>query len=207
MRQLLGIKRGMTRLFTESGGCEAVTVIEAGPCPVIQVKSADKDGYDALQVGYGDIRRALVSKPMSGHYKSIEPRRHLREIRLDNPAEHSVGDVLTVDMFQPGERVDVIGTSKGLGFQGTVRRHGFRGGPRTHGQSDRLRAPGSIGSSSYPSRTFRGQRMPGRMGNERVTVRNLAVVDVRPEDNLILVRGAVPGKRNAFLLIRETKRR
>ncbi|HUU45636.1 MAG TPA: 50S ribosomal protein L3 [Acidobacteriota bacterium] len=204
MRQLLGKKRGMTRLFKESGNCEAVTVIELGPCSVVQVKSSERDGYDALQLGFGDIRPKLVNRALKGHFKSSEPRRYLREIRLNGPAQHSVGDVLTVDIFKPGERIDVVGTSKGLGFQGGVRRHGFAGGPKTHGQSDRLRAPGSIGAGSSPSRTFRGHRMAGRMGNERVTVRNLTVVDVLPEENLIFVRGAVPGKRNAFVVVRET---
>jgi large subunit ribosomal protein L3 len=207
MRQLLGIKRGMTRLFRESGDCEPVTVIEAGPCPVVQVKSTDKDGYEAVQIGYGTIRSSLVSKPVAKHYGEIEPRRYLREIRLNAPAEHSVGDVLTVDMFKAGERIDVVGTSKGLGFQGGMRRHGFAGGPQTHGQSDRLRAPGSVGAGSSPSRVFRGHRMPGRMGNERVTVRNLTVVDVNPEENLLFVRGAVPGKRNTLLIIRETNKK
>jgi large subunit ribosomal protein L3 len=206
MRQLLGIKRGMTRLFLESGECETVTVIEAGPCPVVQVKTAKNDGYDALQIGFGEIRPALVNKPMTGHFGDIGPKRYLREVRLSAPAEQKVGDVLTAELFKPGETIDVVGTSKGLGFQGTMRRHGFSGGPQTHGQSDRLRAPGSVGSSSYPSRTFRGLRMSGRMGDKRVTVRNLSIADVRPEENLIFVRGAIPGKRNAFVVIREASR-
>lgn len=207
MRQLMGIKRGMTRLFKEDGDCEAVTVIEAGPCMVVQVKSRETDGYDAVQIGYGDIRKSLLNKPRMGHLGSLEPVRHLREIRLTGPAKHAVGDVLTVELFKPGERVDVIGTSKGLGFQGTMRRHSFAGGPATHGQSDRPRAPGSVGAGSSPSRTFKGTRMSGRMGNVRVTVLNLQVMAVRPEENLILVRGAVPGKRNALVVIRESTRR
>jgi large subunit ribosomal protein L3 len=131
----------------------------------------------------------------------------LREVRLEGPAEHKRGDILTVEIFQVGDRVDIAGISKGLGFQGGVRRHGFKGGPKTHGQSDRLRAPGSIGSSSYPSRTYRGQRMAGRMGSKRITTRNLRVIAVRPEDNLIFVRGAVPGKSNTVLTIREAKKK
>jgi large subunit ribosomal protein L3 len=207
MRQLMGIKRGMTRLFKEDGDCEPVTVIEAGPCPVVQVKSSETDGYDAVQIGYGAIRKSLVNKARLGHFGSQEPVRHLREIRLTGPAENAVGDVLTVELFKPGERVDVIGTSKGLGFQGTMRRYSFAGGPATHGQSDRPRSPGSVGAGSSPSRTFKGTRMSGRMGNVRVTVLNLQVVAVRPEENLILVRGAVPGKRNALVVIRESTRR
>jgi len=207
MRQILGVKRGMTRLFLENGDAVGVTVIEAGPCPVVQVKTRAKDGYDALQVGFGPIRKSRVSKPLLGHLKSVAPQRWLREIRLAAPAEQAVGDLVTIEQFKVGERVDVIGTSKGLGFQGAVRRHKFRGGPKTHGQSDRLRAPGSVGASSYPSRTFRGQRMAGRMGNVRVTVSNLVVAATQPEENLIMVRGAVPGKCNALVIVREAKRR
>ncbi|MEW5702666.1 MAG: 50S ribosomal protein L3 [Candidatus Zixiibacteriota bacterium] len=207
MRQVLGVKRGMTRLFLENGDAVGVTVIEAGPCPVVQVKTQVKDGYDALQVGMGSVRKSRVSKPMLGHLKSVDPPRWLREIRLSAPAQQAVGDLVRVDQFKAGERVDIIGTSKGLGFQGAVRRHKFAGGPKTHGQSDRWRAPGSVGASSYPSRTFRGQRMAGRMGNVRVTVSNLVVAATRPEENLILVRGAVPGKRNALVIVREAKKR
>jgi large subunit ribosomal protein L3 len=206
MRQLMGVKRGMTRIFKESGDCISVTVIEAGPCPVIRIKSVDRDGYDALQIGFGEIREALVNKPRRGQFGEQKPLRRLGEIRLTAQAEQSVGDVLTVDMFKPGMRVDVTGTSKGLGFQGGMRRWGFKGGPATHGQSDRQRSPGSIGSASTPSRTYRGHHMSGRMGNERVTTRNLVVVDVLPEENLILVRGAVPGKRNALVTLRETRK-
>jgi large subunit ribosomal protein L3 len=205
MRQLFGVKRGVTRLFAEDGEAIGVTVIEVRSCQVVQVKTKEKDGYHALQVGFGDRRKDLFGKPQLGHFKELTPSRFLREIRLQQPAEHKRGDMLKVDMFKAGDRVDVTGISKGLGFQGGVRRHGFKGGPKTHGQSDRLRAPGSVGSSSYPSRTFRGQRMAGRMGNTRVTVQNLNVVEVRPEENLIFLRGAVPGKSNAMLAIRETR--
>lgn len=206
MRQLMGIKRGMTRIFREDGECISVTVIEAGPCPVIGVRSAERDGYDALQIGFGSIRESLVSKPRRGQFGEQKPTRHLQEVRLSGPAEQSVGDVLTVDIFKAGERVDVTGTSKGLGFQGCMRRYGFKGGPATHGQSDRPRSPGSIGSASTPSRTYRGHHMSGRMGNERVTTRNLVVVDVLPEENLILVRGSVPGKRNALVTLKEIRK-
>jgi large subunit ribosomal protein L3 len=206
MRQLYGIKLGMTRVFTDSGEAIGVTVVEAKPSPVVQVKTKAKDGYDAIQVGLGEKRKSLFSKPQLGHFGDLTPKRYLREIRLDGSPSHQRGDTLTVEVFKAGDRVDVTGISKGLGFQGAVRRHNFAGGPKTHGQSDRLRAPGSVGASSYPSRTFRGQRMAGRMGNARVTVQNLDVIAVRPEENLILLRGAVPGKPNGLLLLRETVR-
>ncbi len=197
----------MARIFAEDGEAIGVTVIEAGPCPVVQVKTQDKDGYDALQVGFGKKRAALLNKPQLGHLGDLPPVRCLREVRLNAPAEHKRGDILTVEMFHVGERVDVVGITKGLGFQGSMRRHGFKGGQATHGQSDRLRAPGSIGSSSYPSRVFRGMKMAGRMGNKNLTTRNLTIVAVRPEENLIFLRGAVPGKTNTFLTIREVKRK
>lgn len=206
MRQILGIKRGMTTLFLENGDMVGVTVIEAGPCPVIQVKTKDKDGYEAVQVGIGKIRKSLVNKALSGHFGAQTPMRHLRELRLANAAELKVGDMVTVDQFKAGEQVDVIGISRGMGFQGVVRRHKFGGGPVTHGQSDRTRAPGSVGASSYPSRTFRGQRMAGRMGTARVTESNLQVAAVRPEENLIFVRGSVPGKKNALVLVRQSRK-
>jgi large subunit ribosomal protein L3 len=152
------------------------------------------------------VRKSRVNKPMQGHLKSATPQRWLREIRLAQPAELKVGDLLTVDQFKTGERVDVVGTSKGLGFQGTVRRHKFGGGSKTHGQSDRTRAPGSVGASSYPSRTFRGQRMAGRMGGVRVTVSDLLVAATQPDENLIMIRGAVPGKRNALVIVREARK-
>jgi len=197
----------MARIFAEDGEAIGVTVIEAGPCPVVQVKTQDKDGYDALQVGFGKKRAALLNKPQLGHLGGLPPVRCLREVRLNAPTEHKRGDILTVEMFHVGERVDVIGITKGLGFQGSMRRHGFKGGQATHGQSDRLRAPGSIGSSSYPSRVLRGMKMAGRMGNKNLTTRNLTIVAVRPEENLIFLRGAVPGKTNTFLTIREVKRK
>lgn len=206
MRQILGIKRGMTTLFMENGDMVGVTVIEAGPCPVIQIKTKEKDGYEAVQVGIGTIRKSLVNKPVTGQFGSQTPTRYLRELRLSNAAELKVGDMVTVDQFKAGEQVDVIGISRGLGFQGVVRRHGFGGGPVSHGQSDRERAPGSVGASSYPSRTFRGQRMAGRMGTARVTGTNLKVAAVRPEESLIFVRGSVPGKKNALVVIRQSRK-
>lgn len=206
MRELFGIKLGMTRVFADNGEVVGVTVIEVKPVPVVQVKTHARDGYDALQLGFGERRKNLFSKPLLGHFGELTPTRYLGEVRLESPSDKQKGDTITVDIFKPGEYVDVVGTSKGLGFQGAVRRHGFGGGPKTHGQSDRWRAPGSVGASSYPSRTFRGQRMAGRMGGARVSAVNLRVVDVRPEENLILVRGAVPGKANSVVRIRPSKR-
>lgn len=207
MRQVYGYKRGMTRLFAENGDSIAVTAIEVKPCRVVQVKTEEKDGYNALQLGFGERRKVLFTKPQLGHFGDLEPARHLRESRLDAPSDMKRGDTIGVDVFKPGDQVDVTGISKGLGFQGGVRRHGFKGGPKTHGQSDRWRAPGSVGASSYPSRTFKGQRMAGRMGNRQITVRNLNVVAVRAEEGLIFIKGAVPGKPNTVLSIRETKKK
>lgn len=199
----------MTRIFTEEGLSVPVTVIEAGPCPVVAVRSEAKEGYNALQIGFGKRRADLFRKPVLGHFgkTGVEPTRYLREVRMDDTGEVKIGDVFTVDIFKPGEKVDVTGTSIGKGFMGNMKRHNFRGANVTHGQSDRTRAPGSIGSSSFPSRVFRGQRMAGHMGNETVTVAGLRVVRVIPEENLILVMGAVPGKANTLLKIRKSTRR
>jgi len=209
MNTLLGKKLGMTRIFTEEGLSIPVTVIEAGPCPVVAVRTEGKEGYNALQIGFGKRRVNLFTKPEQGHFNKagVEPTRYLREVRMDDTGDAKVGDVFTVDIFKAGEKVDVTGTSIGKGFTGSMKRHNFRGANVTHGQSDRTRAPGSIGQSSYPSRVFKGQRMAGHMGNETVTVAGLRVVRVIPEENLILVKGAVPGKANTFLKIRKSTRR
>ncbi|MGB8656154.1 MAG: 50S ribosomal protein L3 [Candidatus Zixiibacteriota bacterium] len=202
---IIGKKIGMSRIFNEEGQAIPVTVILAGPCPVVQVKTQERDGYDAVQLGFDPKRKNLFTLPVLGHFAraKVEPRRILREMRTRDSEGISVGQEVKVDLFQVGEKVSVTGVSKGLGFQGVVRRHNFRGGPKTHGQSDRLRAPGSVGSSSYPSRTFKGQRMAGRMGGEKVTIKNLVVAGVDAEKNLLLVRGAVPGKKNSYLSIRK----
>jgi large subunit ribosomal protein L3 len=202
---IIGKKLGMTRVFDQEGRAVPVTVIEAGPCPVVQIKTSGREGYDAIQAGFGEKRKKLFTLPVLGHFQKakIEPRRILKEFRTEGAEEFKVGQELKVEMFSPGERVDVSGVSKGLGFQGGVRRHGFRGGSKTHGQSDRMRAPGSIGASSYPSRVYKGQRMAGRMGGKRVTVRRLEVVQVDQERNLLLLKGAVPGKPNSYLTIRK----
>jgi large subunit ribosomal protein L3 len=205
MEGIIGKKIGMTRIFDQEGEAIPVTVIQAGPCPVIQVKTEDRDGYSAVQVGFGEKRKKLVTLPLLGHFDKakVEPKRILKEIRTDAAEEFKAGQELKVDIFSVGDKVRVTGLSKGLGFQGGVRRHKFRGGPKTHGQSDRLRAPGSIGSSSYPSRVYKGQRMPGRMGRDKVTIKNLEVVGVDSERDLLLLKGAVPGKKNSYLTIRK----
>lgn len=205
MEGIIGKKIGMTRIFNQEGHSIPVTVIEAGPCPVVQVKSRERDGYYAVQLGFGEKRKDLLNKPLSGHFTraKVEPKRMLKEIRIKESEKLDLGQEVKVDLFAVGDKIRVTGISKGLGFQGGVRRHKFHGGSKTHGQSDRLRAPGSIGGSSFPSRVFKGQRMAGRMGGERVTIRNLLVAGVEAEKNLLLVKGAVPGKRNSYLIIKK----
>jgi len=203
MSALLGKKLGITSIFNDKGDHIPVTVIEAGPCPVVQVKTKETDGYTAVQIGYGEIAARKINKPQSGHFEKagIDPVRHLKEFR-HLPTTLAVGEVLTVEGFQKGDKVDVSGTGKGRGFQGVVKRHHFGGvGMTTHGQSDRPRAPGSIGSSSYPSRVFKGLRMAGRMGGKRISVRNLEVIEIMPESNIILVKGNVPGAINSLVEI------
>lgn len=201
MKQFLGKKIGMTRIFAEDGTVVPVTVIEAGPCRVTQVKTVEKDGYRAAQVAFGEKRKKLINKPLAGHLKKsgLEATRWLGELKLEDGDNFEVGQTLDVSVLHPGDFIKVTGISKGLGFQGAVRRHHFAGGPKTHGQSDRHRAPGSVGASSFPSRTFRGQRMAGRMGGETVTVKNLKIVEVDLEHNALLVKGAVPGKPNGLV--------
>ncbi|MDZ7270467.1 MAG: 50S ribosomal protein L3 [candidate division KSB1 bacterium] len=206
MLGLIGKKVGMTRLFDESGNMVPVTVIEAGPCYVAQIKTPDKDGYSAVQLAFGERRAKVATKPLVGHCQKagIKPARVLREFRDFALADQvKPGDVLKVDLFNAGDVVTVTGVSKGRGFAGVVKRHHFGGGPKSHGQSDRHRAPGSIGSSSFPSRSFKGLRMAGRMGGETVTVRNLKVVKVDADKNLIAVKGAVPGAPNGIVIIKK----
>lgn len=191
----------MSQLFLEDGRVAPVTVVEAGPCTVTQVKGEEKDGYIAVQVGFGQKRKA--NKPTRGHLKDAGPFRFLRELPAAGVEDVELGQRVDVGLFQAGDKVDVTGFSKGRGFQGVVKRHGFAGGPRTHGQSDRLRAPGSIGGTTTPGRVYKGKRMPGHMGNRRVTVRKLEVVRVDAERNLMLIRGAVPGSPNGLLIIRK----
>ncbi|HDQ45315.1 MAG TPA: 50S ribosomal protein L3 [bacterium] len=203
MRGLLGKKIGMTRVFNEAGLPVCATVIEAGPCKVVQVKTEDKDGYNAVQLGFLEQMEKRTTKPLIGHFKKagLSPQRILKEFR-DFEGEVKQGDDVSVQIFSAGERVKVTGISKGKGFTGVIKRHHFRGGPKTHGQSDRHRAPGSIGQSAYPKRVFKGVRMAGRSGVDRVTIRHMRVLKVIPEKNLIFVEGAVPGARNGLLEIR-----
>jgi len=200
---IIGRKIGMTQLFREDGEI-VVTAIEAGPCFVTQVKTKEKDGYNAIQLGFGEAKR--LNSPERGHLKGIGLLKHLREFRVEDVSSFTPGQKVDVDIFKPGDLVDVTGTSKGRGFAGVVKRHHFAGGPKTHGQSDRHRAPGSVGATTFPGRVLKGMRMAGHMGNARVTVRNLRVVDVDPARHLLLVEGAVPGGRNGLLLIRKATR-
>jgi large subunit ribosomal protein L3 len=198
----------MTSIFDDVGQVIPCTVIEAGPCFVTHVKTLARDGYTAVQLGFESRKEKRVARPQGGHFKKagVKPLRILREFRGDGAEEFQPGQEIRVDkVFAKGDVVSVIGTSKGRGFQGVVKRHHFGGGFRTHGQSDRERAPGSIGSSSYPSRVFKGMLMAGRMGGEQVTVRNLRVVGVIPDSNLLLIRGSVPGAVNGYLEIRKNK--
>lgn len=201
---ILGKKIGMTQVFDEAGRVIPVTVIQAGPCVVVQKKTVDTDGYNALQVGFEPIKESRVNKPLRGHFAraKLKPFRYLRELRLENVAEYQVGQEIKVDIFRPGERVDVTGISKGKGFAGGIKRHGFQRGPMAHG-SKYHRRPGSLGAKG-PARVFKGRKLPGRMGGERVTVLNLEVIKSDAERNLLLVRGAVPGPRRGLLIIKNS---
>lgn len=204
MNGILGRKMGMTRVFDDQGRNIPVTVIQAGPCTVTQIKNSEKDGYVSVQVGFEDKKEKHSNKPETGHFAraDVKPMRFLREFKIaGDEQELHLGDQIKVDIFTVGETVKVTGWSKGKGFQGVVRRHKFSGGPKTHGQSDRLRAPGSLGQSSYPSRVFKGLKMAGRMGNEKVTVRNLRVVRVDPDNNVIMIKGGVPGPNSGLVII------
>lgn len=200
---ILGRKIGMTQLWNDKDEVVPVTVIQAGPCAVSQVKTVESDGYCAVQIGFGDIKDKHVTKPMKGHFEKagVKPVRYLREVRVPEGEHHECGELVTVGQFEVGSKVDVIGRSKGKGFQGTIRRHNFDAGPKTHG-SHNYRAHGSVGQCSTPSRVHKGVKMPGHMGDERVTVRNLQVVRVDTEQNLIIVRGAVPGAKNGLVSVR-----
>jgi large subunit ribosomal protein L3 len=197
---LLGKKLGMTQVFTETGVTVPVTVIQVEPNHVTQVKTPERDGYAAVQLGFDEARR--LSKAETGHLKGLPKLRHLREVGGDSEGIE-VGQAVGIDIFTKGEIVDVIGVSKGKGFAGVVKRHGFAGGPKTHGQSDRHRAPGSIGASSTPGRVFKGMRMAGHLGNERRTVQNLEVVGVDADRNVLLIKGSIPGARNGVVMVRK----
>jgi len=203
IKGLIGRKLGMTQVFNEDGTSVPVTVIEVEPSVVVQKKTAEKDGYDAVQLGYLRVKQKAVNKPLQGHFRAADRGffRVLKEFR-GAVEDVEVGQEIKVDIFSPGDYVDVTGTSKGRGFQGGVKRHGFRGGRDTHGSMFH-RAPGSIGASSFPSRVFKGKRLPGHMGDSRVTVQNLRIISVRPDINALLVKGSVPGPKNGILIIRE----
>ncbi|MDN5346948.1 MAG: large subunit ribosomal protein [Clostridia bacterium] len=204
LKGILGRKIGMTQVFDSEGRVVPVTVIEAGPCTVIQKKTVASDGYNAIQVGFQEIKESRVNKPLLGHFKKagVRPFRYIRELRLEDVEPYKPGQEIKADIFKPGERVDVTGISKGKGFAGGIKRHGFQRGPMAHG-SKYHRRPGSLAAKG-PGRVFKGRRLPGRMGGERVTVQNLEVVRSDPERNLLLVKGAVPGPRRSLLVIKNS---
>jgi large subunit ribosomal protein L3 len=194
----------MTRLFDDTGAATATTIVEAGPCFVTQIRTQALDGYDAVQLGFGETRPGRLTKPQKGHLADGIPMvRHLREVPADDLDALAVGERVDVGILSPGERVDVTGVSKGKGFAGVMKRHNFHGGPKSHGQSDRWRAPGSIGAGTTPGRVFKGTKMAGHMGDERVTVKNLQVIRVDAERNLVALRGAIPGPRGGLIMIRK----
>jgi len=204
---IIGKKIGMTQLFQESGETVAVTAIQAGPSVVTQIKSRDKDGYDAIQVGFVEnkVKQSQLSSPEKGHLRGLENVRYLREFRTDDISSVKCGDKVDVGFLKHGDLVNVTGLSKGKGFAGVVKRHHFAGGPKTHGQTDRHRAPGSIGATTFPGRVLKGKRMAGHMGNRGVTARNLEVIQADPERNLLLVKGAVPGANGGLLVIEKVR--
>jgi len=202
---ILGKKLGMTRIFKEDGTICPVTVIEAGPCPVMQIKTQDKEGYNAVQLGYDAIAERKVNKPMKGHMAKAgkDLYRTLKEFPLDAVEEYELGQDITVEIFSAGDKVKVTGTSKGKGFQGVMKRHNFAGSRASHGAEKVHRVPGSIGNATFPGRVWKGKKMPGQMGNARVTVSNVEIVDVRPEDNVLVVKGQIPGPNNGLVMIRK----
>ncbi len=204
MKGILGRKSGMTQIIQENGEVVPVTVIEAGPCYVTQMKTVERDGYRAVQLGFGAVKEKHLTGGQRGHLAKADVPllRHLVEMRMSSDEAYELGQEIKVDIFEPGERVDIVGTSKGRGFAGVVKRHGFAGGPKTHGQSDRQRAPGSIGASASPGRVWKGMRMPGHMGARRVTSQNVEVVLVDPERNLLAVKGSVPGPNGGLVEVK-----
>lgn len=205
---IIGKKIGMTQVFNQEGNIVPVTVIEAGPCPVVQVKNKDKDGYTAIKIGFCQKKENRTSKPLLGYFKKagVKPQSVLKEFRIDNPDQYKLGQQILVDIFAPGDCVDVIGTSIGKGFQGGVKRWHWAGGPESHG-SMHHRQVGSIGASSDPSHTYRGQHMAGRMGGKQVTVQNLEIIQVDKDNNLLAIKGSVPGPEGRFLIIRKAKKK
>ncbi|MDI7261669.1 MAG: 50S ribosomal protein L3 [Thermodesulfobacteriota bacterium] len=213
MKQTLGIigkKIGMTQLFLEDGSVVPVTVVEAGPCWVVQKKTKQRDGYDALQIGFHSKNEKRVSRPLSGHFKKagVGPVYYLKEFRVENTEGYEPGQEINVNLFKPGDVVDVTGLSKGKGFTGVMKRHGFHGSPGSHGTHEYFRHGGSVGSATYPHHVFKGMKMPGQHGNRKVTLQNLKVMDIREDQNLILLQGGIPGSHRGWVLIRSaTKKR
>jgi large subunit ribosomal protein L3 len=203
---LIGKKLGMTGLFTSEGKYIPVTAIQLGPCVVTQIKTVTTDGYNALQLGFGEKKKSRVNKALEGHLKKSGETRFafLREVYVNDPGEYGLGQTINIDIFNIGEYIEVTGTSKGKGFSGVIKRHGFHGGKKTHG-SHSHRIPGSIGCSATPAKVIKGKKMPGQHGNARKTIRNLEIVDIRPEENLILIKGAIPGSRNGIVEIKKLK--
>jgi len=202
---IIGKKVGTTRIFGEDGSIVPVTVVQAGPCPVIQLKTQEKDGYTAIQLGFEEIPEKKVNKPLKGHFAKAQKGffRYLKEFRVEKVEDFEVGQAITVDIFKPGEKISVTGKSKGRGFAGVMKRWGFGGLPASHGAEKVHRAPGSIGQCAFPGRVFKGKKMAGHMGNKQVTYRNLEVVGVRPEDNVILIKGQIPGPKHGLVLLRK----
>ncbi len=208
MSGILGKKIDMTQVFGEDGQIIPVTVIAGGPCSVLQIKTRESDGYDAIQLGFEDIKELKLSKPLRGKFKKskVAPKKFIKEIYVPEPKTYHLGQNIDVAIFAPGDFVDIVGISKGRGFQGGVKRWGWSGGPKSHGSMSH-RAPGSIGASAFPSRVFKGHHLPGHMGNQRITVQNLEVIKVDKENNLLVVKGSVPGHKNSYLLIKKSKKK
>jgi len=212
MKRTLGIigrKLGMTQIFLEDGSVVPVTIVEAGPCPVIQKKTTEKDGYNALQLGFLPKNAQRVNKPLSGHFKKagVGPTYHLKESRVEDVEGYDAGQMVTLTLFKPGDVVDVTGLSKGKGFTGVIKRHGFHGSPGSHGTHEYFRHGGSVGSAAFPHHVFKGLKMPGHHGNQRVTLQNIMVVDVKEDQNLILLRGGIPGSRSGWVFIRSATKK
>ncbi|HDH97847.1 50S ribosomal protein L3 [Thermovirga sp.] len=203
---ILGRKLGMTQIYTEDGFAVPVTVVEAGPCVIVDIRDEQKNGYNAIVAGFGEVKSGKLTKPYRGVFEknNLEPKRWLREFRVESVEGYEIGQEIRVDIFEKGEKVNVTGKSKGKGYAGVMKRHNFAGGPASHGSSKFHRQPGSAGGSSFPGHIFKGKTMPGRLGNERVTVKGLTVVDLDPENNLLLIKGAIPGPRNGLVMIHKT---
>ncbi|OGP52799.1 MAG: 50S ribosomal protein L3 [Deltaproteobacteria bacterium RBG_13_52_11] len=209
LKGIIGRKLGMTQVFGDNGNVIPITVIEAGPCAITQIKTKEKEGYNALQLGFMKKKPQRVNRPLSGHFQKsgTGPFYFLKEFRVDESGEYTVGQEITLETFTVGDVVDITGISKGRGFAGVIKRHGFRGSHASHGTHEYFRHGGSIGSNTFPGRTFKGKRMPGHYGNSRVTVQNFKIIDIKPENNLLLIKGAIPGSINSIVIIREATKK